>query len=172
MKRLMTATGIAVLAVVALVGPTLAAGPYGGARGAGDRERLRDTSTVSEVLGLSHEQVMALRQDGLSLAQVAERQGVDPETLVDRLTEHARERIAARVVNGALEPEEAAQLQVQLEERVRARVADPAPGGIGGVLGARQRGAGRGPGARTDAPVGPNGNRDCDGNGAQRRGGR
>lgn len=165
MKRMIMAAGIAALAVAALVGTALAAGPHGD----GDRERLRDTDTVSEVLGLSHQEVMALRQDGLSLAQIAERQGVDPETVVARLTEQARERIAARVENGALEPDEAAQLQVQLEERIRARIADPAAGGLGAMLGAGH-GPGAGYGPRT-GEAGPHGTGDCDGSGPHGRAG-
>ncbi|MEW5992237.1 MAG: hypothetical protein AB1736_12945 [Chloroflexota bacterium] len=172
MKRMIMATGIAALALVALVGTALAAGPNGaGGYGAGDRERLRDTDTLTEVLGLSHEEVMDFRQDGLSLAQIAERQGVDADTLAARLTEQARERIAARVENGALTPDEAAQLQAQLEEQVQARIADPAAGGLGGMLGAGYGpGAGRGPGTGEAGPYG-SGTGDCDGSGPHRSAG-
>ncbi len=166
MKRMITATGIATLALVALVGTTLAAGPNGAdGYGVADRQRSRDTDTLTEVLGLSQEEVMDLRQDGLSLAQIAERQGVDVETLAARLTEQARERIATRVENGALTADEATQLQAQLEERVQARIADPAAGGLGGMLGAGYGpGAGRGPSTGEAGPYG-SGTGDCDGTG-------
>lgn len=164
MKRWTMAAGIAALALVAMVGTAFAVGPSG----AGIREQARQTDTVSEVLGLSQEQVMALRQQGLSLAEIGLQQGVDTETLVTRLTEQARERIAAQVEAGVLQPDEAAQLQAQVEEQVRARISDASLGGQGLMLGASLgAGAGNGPEASTTGTAGPygTGTGECDGTG-------
>ena len=51
-------------------------------------------------------EVQALRHDGLSLAQIAEKKKVDPQKLVDALAARWTSRIDARVANGALTADE------------------------------------------------------------------
>ncbi len=114
MKRPLLALLIAVAAVVAVVGAAVAAD------GERARDRAQDRTEIPELLGLTLEELESLRHDeGLSLAQIALRQGVDPELVVDRLMAEWNERIRVREERGALSPEEAERLREQLELRVR-----------------------------------------------------
>ena len=66
------------------------------------RPRSAIGAPIPAVLGLTQAQVMDLRQDGLSLAQIADAQNVDPQKLIDALVAQWTVRIDARVANGAL----------------------------------------------------------------------
>lgn len=103
MRRLLIATGAAALLVIAVVATVAAAGPMGRAGGAGATERAGTQADVAaDILGLTRDAINDLRHDGLSLAQIAEKQKVDPQKLVDALTMQWTARIDARVENGAL----------------------------------------------------------------------
>ncbi len=52
---------------------------------------------VSEILGLSKLEIHDLLEGGLTLAEVAEQQGVDPETLIDGVSDEFRQRFSERV---------------------------------------------------------------------------
>jgi hypothetical protein len=129
MRRLMTAAGLGTLGALALVGAVAAAGPHGAGAGAGGA----GTGTAAAVLGMTQAQVQELRQDGLSLAQIAQKQGVAVQKVVDALAERWNERIEVRVQNGALTDAEAATLEAQVQERARAMVEQAAPGGMRGA---------------------------------------
>jgi hypothetical protein len=82
--------------------------------------------------------------------------------------EQARERITAQVESRALQTGEAAQLQIQDQDQIRARISDPSVGGQGPMLGASLgAGAGNGPEASTTGTTGPygTGTGECDGTG-------
>jgi hypothetical protein len=132
--------------------------------------RARDTIPV--VLGLTHEQVMAMRQDGRSLAQIAEAQNVDPQALVDVLVARWTERLQARVAVGTMTEEQAATFRAQLETQARDLVYKVTLGGMQGAAVGAGPGAGTGNGAMTRAG---NGNgamtRAGNGNGAMTRAG-
>ena len=98
MKRLSLALAGAALAILAVAATASAAGPTPSP--AGDQLRTRDT--IPAVLGLSQAELMDLRQDGLTLAQIAERQNVAPQKLIDALVAQWTLRIDARVQNGGL----------------------------------------------------------------------
>ncbi|NJD28543.1 MAG: hypothetical protein FIA92_09625 [Chloroflexi bacterium] len=160
MKKLLLAVAAAGLVVVAMAATAVAAGPDGPA-GVGD--------AIVDVLRLSRDEVRDLRHDGLSLAEIAERQDVDPDALVDALMARWTERIQARVEAGALTPDEATQLQAQLEVRAREMVEQGEPGGMrGAAVGA---GFGRMSGAAGAGP-GQYGDGTCDGTGPHGPGGR
>ncbi len=91
MKRRSLSIGGAALVLLVLAGAAVAADPTAAPPGA--QARARDT--IPTVLGLTQAEVMALRQDGLSLAQIAERQKVDRQELVDALMARSRSRGAA-----------------------------------------------------------------------------
>ncbi len=118
--------------------------------------------TVPTVLGLTQAQVMTLRHDGLSLAQIADRQKVAVQKVVDALVAQWTERIEARVQVGALTSTEAATLRTQVQQRATTMVNQTAPGGMqGAAVGAGPRnGAGRGAAAGAGTGTGA-----CDGTG-------
>lgn len=136
MKRLAISLAIAGLAVLAVVATVAASGPRSQA-GNG----VQDRGTIGAILGLTQAQIMDLRQDGKTLAQIAEQQKVDPQKLVDALVAQWSARIDARVQNGALTADQAVQLKTQLELKAKAMVNQAAPGGMRGTA------VGAGPGA-------------------------
>jgi hypothetical protein len=178
MKRLSLSLAIAGLAVLALVAAAAAASPSPSVTG--DQDQVRDRSTIPTILGLTQAEIRELRQDGLTLAQIAERQDVDPQKLIDALTARWSARIDARVENGALTAAEAATLKTQLAVRAKAMVYQAVPGGMGGAAVGAGRGAmdgaGMGHGANAGGGMGPgagyggngnagNGSGTCDGTG-------
>ncbi len=67
--------------------------PGGGFDGGGRGERGERLSVAAEALGISEADLLAALQDGQSIAQVAEAQGVDVQTVIDALVAHATERL-------------------------------------------------------------------------------
>ena len=101
--------------------------------------------TVAAVLGLTDAQVMAFRQQGLSLSQIAERQKVDPQKLIDALAARWSARIDARVAAGALTADQAKALRDNLAVQAKAMVYQVAMGGMrGAAVGAGPNGTMRG----------------------------
>jgi hypothetical protein len=145
MRRLAISLTLAALAILAVVATVAAAGPAQGR--AADQVRAR--TTVTNVLGLTQAQVRDLRQDGLTLAQIAERQKVDAQNLIDALGAQWVSRIEARVHNGALTPTEATALKEQVAVKAKAMVNQTATGGM--------RGAAVGAGPGNGAGLGANG---------------
>ena len=138
-----------------------------GAQGAGAQAA---TDVVASILGLTHDQIADLRQSGLSLAQIAGKQAVDPQKLVDALVAQWSGRIDYRVSVGALTAAQAATLKDQLGVRAKDMVYRTTLGGMQGTAVGGGRGmAGRGAGANGGMPGGGamrgNGNGACDGTG-------
>ncbi len=129
MKKLILSFGGASLAILMLVGAVAAVGPRSGPAG----DQVRDRGEVPTILGLTEAQVMELRQDGLSLAQIAERQNVDPEKLVEALKVQFAERLEVRVANGAITADRATELRSQLEVQARNMVYKTTIGGMQGA---------------------------------------
>jgi len=155
MKKFILSLGGAALVVLVLAGGVLAAGPR--ATPSGGQGPAQDT--IPTVLGLSQAQVMDLRHDGLSLAQIAERQSVDPLKLVAALQTRWVERIDARVAAGAITSSTATTLKDQVELRAKDMVYKVTTGGMQGVaVGAGPTGSGRG-------MAGSTGSGTCDGSG-------
>ncbi len=106
------------------------------------------TGTVAAILGLTDAQVMAFRQQGLSLAQIAQQQKVDPQTLIDALAATWTIRIDARVAAGALTADQAKALKDNVVAQATAMVEQTALGGMrGAAVGAGPNGTNRGMGA-------------------------
>ncbi len=120
------------------------------------------TGAAAQVLGLTQAQIMDLRHDGLSLAQIAERQKVAVQKVIDALVARWTERIDARVAAGALTATEGQALKSQLQTKATQMVNSTTPGGMGGAA----VGAGRGNAG------GGNGTCDGTGDGDGYRGGR
>ena len=157
MRRLLIATGAAALLTIALVATVAAAGPHG-RHGVAAQAAGSQSDVVADILGLSRDAIDDLRHDGLSLAQIAEQQKVDPQKLVDALVVEWTARIEARVTAGALSTEQATALKEQLETRARDMVYRTTLGGM--------RGAAVGAG-RANAPGAGNGAGTADGTGTR-----
>ena len=105
------------------------------------------SGTLAVILGLTDAEVMELRQQGLSLAQIAERQGIDPQRLIDALAAQWSVRIDARVAAGALTADQAKALKDDLALRAKAMVNQATLGGMrGAAVGAGPSGTTRGMG--------------------------
>jgi hypothetical protein len=164
MNRLTRSFLIASIAILAAVATVAAASPSPSTGPA----QVRDRDTIPAVLGLTPAQVMELRHDGLSLAQIAARQKVDPQKLVDALVAQWTVRIDARVANGGLSAAEAATLKTQLGATAKAMVERTALGGMQGAAVGAERGAMGGHGPGFGGGNGPGGGA-CDGSGRQGR---
>ena len=100
-------------------------GHGGGHRGGG-----LDLSAAATALGMTEDELRtALEADGTTLAEVAEQQGVEVDTLVDALVTAQQERIAQAVEDGDLTQEQADERLADLEERVTDRVNSARPDG-------------------------------------------
>ena len=101
--------------------------------------------TIAAILGLTDAQVMAFRQQGLSLAGIAEQQNVDPQKLVDALAAQWSARIDARLAVGALTADQAKALKDNVAVQAKAMVYQTALGGMrGAAVGAGPNGTMRG----------------------------
>ncbi len=148
-KRFAFAGAAAMLGALALAATVAATGPGQG-------------QVAADALKLTREQVMELRHDGLSLAQIAEKQGVPVSTLVDAVTTRLVDRIQVRVENGALTEEQATPLREQVRERAEAMVQQAEMGGMQGAAVGAGPANGRGAGAGTGTGTGTG---ECDGTG-------
>ncbi|MFW2380262.1 MAG: hypothetical protein ACN4GZ_00790 [Acidimicrobiales bacterium] len=77
---------------------------------------------VSELLGLTREEIRAEFQAGTTLAELAEAQGVASEDLVDALVTEAQARVAEKLEAGDISQERADLILDNIEERVEDRV--------------------------------------------------
>lgn len=167
MRRLAISLSVAALAVLAVAATVSAASPS--PTPVPDQVRTRDTIPV--LFGLTQTEIMALRQSGLTLAQIAAKQDIAEQTVIDALLARWASRIDAREAFGAITAIEAAQLKEQLALRAKAMVNQAALGGMqGAAVGAGRDAAGNGTqagnGAGTGAGGGYMGGRGTGGNGA------
>jgi len=75
------------------------------------------SETVSELLGLTHEEIEAQRHEGKSLVEIAEAQGVSEDALVEAILDARREAVQQRVEDGILTQEQANLILQQMEQR-------------------------------------------------------
>ena len=91
----------------------------------GPKERMgARLDRLAELLGVTGDELRDALRDGQSIAEVAEANGVDPQMVIDELTEQARARIEERL----------AELPTRIEEFVNGEFEGrgPGPGGPGG----------------------------------------
>ena len=101
--------------------------------------------SIAAILGLTDAEVMELRHQGLSLAQIADRQNVDPQRLVDFLVAQWSARVDARLAAGAITADQAKTLKANLAAQANAMVNQTTLGGMrGAAVGAGPTGAMRG----------------------------
>lgn len=115
-KLAVAAAGAAIVSVVA-VGIVLA-------HGGGDRDgsRVSPVEILSDLTGVSVEDIRSARQSGDSLADIAEANGVTKDEYVDELVTRAKAAIDAAVEAGRLSEERAQTMKEGLADRVESIV--------------------------------------------------
>lgn len=89
--------------------------------GAGfDNQPMLDT--VAEIVGMDSADVFALRQQGLTYADIAVERGMDLETLIDLVAEQHQATLQAQVDAGLLSPDQMTWMQAEVRENIRARL--------------------------------------------------
>lgn len=100
---------------------------------------------VADLTGLSTDEVIAEREEGNSVADIAEANGVSSEDVVAEALSVRKEILDARVADGTLTQERADEILAQMSERLSDRVTSDEmgrPEGAGGGRGSGGRGAG------------------------------
>ena len=87
----------------------------GGHRGPG-------LEVAASTIGIEEDALREALEGGQSIAEVAEANGVDPQTVIDALVADATENINQKVADGDLTQEEADEKLAELPERITARV--------------------------------------------------
>lgn len=77
---------------------------------------------IAGILGITVEELEAGREDGQTLAELAEANGVDRDTLVSSMVELAEARIDEAVADGKIDEEKAAELREGLAEKVESKI--------------------------------------------------
>ena len=98
-----------------------------GCEGRHGRRGGRDLGTVAEALGISVEDLRAARADGQTIREIAEANGVDPQTVDDAVVANAEERLAEKVEAGDLTQAEADEKLAEVAERAEEKL-DRVPG--------------------------------------------
>lgn len=96
-------------------------GGHGGHGGPGGRPGM-DGEVVAGVIGIDAEALRDALRSGQSLAEIAEANGVDPQTVIDALVTEAEAHIDQAVADGRLTEDEAAAKLTELVDRITARV--------------------------------------------------
>ncbi len=106
------------------------------------------SETVSELLGLTHEEIEAQRHEGKSLVEIAEIQGVSEDALVEAILDAKSKAVQQRVEDGILTQEQVDLMLQQMEQRTIQMVnrITVGPPDDRGVCGYGEVGAGTGPG--------------------------
>jgi hypothetical protein len=79
----------------------------------------RALTTAADAIGIGVRELRDALADGQTLAEIAEANGVSPDTVIDALVEAATERLEAAVADGRLDEDDADEWRAELEEDVR-----------------------------------------------------
>jgi hypothetical protein len=119
---------VAIAAVLAMVigGAAMAAGPVNTANGVSNNYGLGARfggqgvcpESVTELLGLTAEEIQAMRQEGLSLVEIAALQNVTEAQLMETIMAEKQLQIQERVTAGTLTEEQAALMLQNMEQNV------------------------------------------------------
>ncbi len=82
----------------------------------------RSSESVAEVLGLSTDELRTSRSEGMSIAAIAEQQGVAVDVVVDAIVDDVEERLAEKVAAGDLTQAEADEKLATADERALERI--------------------------------------------------
>ena len=129
-------------------------GPLGrhghGGGGPGGPGGGREVVAAAEALGLTEDELRTAAREGTTLAELAEREGVETSAVVAAMTAAAQEHLAEEVAEGDLTQAEADARLAELETRIAERVDEPLRLGRGGH---GRHGHGNGPAPDEAAPV-------------------
>ena len=75
-------------------------------------------ATAAEAIGISEDDLRAALDDGKTIAEVAKAHDVEPQAVIDALVKAASARIDARVADGDLTEDEAADMKDHLTEHI------------------------------------------------------
>jgi hypothetical protein len=140
-------------------GPDGLGGPGGPGGPGGGREV---AAAAAEALGLTEAELRTAAQDGLTLAQLAEREGVATSKVVDAMVAAAKAHLAEEVTEGDLTQAEADARATELQTRITDSVDEPLRAGHGHHGGHGRHGDGDGL-AGEDATPAPSASADSDG---------
>lgn len=91
------------------------------------QNRAANAEATAGLIGIDVEDLRTALQDGQTLADVAEANGVDPQTIIDAKVDQKAERLATAVADGNLTEEEAAEKLANATERITTRVNEGRP---------------------------------------------
>ena len=100
-------------------------------------------SVAASTIGVTDDALRSALQSGQSIADVANANGVDPQTVIDALVADAKSHLADALASGKLTQAQADQISADLETRVTDQVNHSGLGGPGGA-GCPGMGAGSG----------------------------
>ena len=80
------------------------------------------SEAVSDLLGLTHEEMDTLRHEGRSMVEIAAAQGIDEDTLVEAIMATKRDALQQKVADGTLTAERVENMLQQMEQRTRQAV--------------------------------------------------
>jgi len=101
---------------------------------------------LQETLGMTPQELMEALQDGQTIAEIAEANGVDLDAAIDDALAQIEERLDEAVTDGRLDADEAQERLAEIEERMTAFINGELPDGFGDGFGRR------GPGQRGFGP--------------------
>lgn len=110
-----------------------------------------DPSELADILGVTTEELRTALEDGKTLAQVAEAEGIARTALIDKLVAAADDDLEEAVADGRLTEAQAAEIRERLTARITERV-DRAPNDGRGLRGRHPGPSGGGPDHRLIGP--------------------
>lgn len=105
-----------------------------------EARRAEKVAALSDVLGLSADELQAAREAGTSLTDLAAQQGVPMQSVIDALVANAQARVDAKLAAGDIDAERAAEISERIEARAEARANGESPEGRRGHGPRGQRG--------------------------------
>jgi hypothetical protein len=73
---------------------------------------------AADAIGIEEDELLDAMRDGQTIAEVAEREGVDPQTVIDALVAATRERLDEAVADGRIEQADADERLAEATERI------------------------------------------------------
>jgi len=101
-----------------------------------ERREARQQS-MADLLGVTVEELRTARQDGQSLVEIGAANGVSEQAIIDAIVTEISDRVDAKVADGSIDADRAADKLATLEERVTEKVNNTEPGHRFGLRGMR-----------------------------------